>query len=248
MMRTTVLMNNIVRWLFAGVISIAVAYNATAGSFSISPLRVELGRGHNVEVVTIHNEEDAPLLIQAKILAWSQDNNEEQYADSKDLLVTPPVFQMAPKSDQIIRIALRHVDSADQELHYRLLLSEVPPAAPKDFVGLSVALRMSMPIFIAPANKVQPDLVWTSKWQADGSVQIEAFNQGKAHIQVSDFEVSFGASGDAKASVSRYVLPGSRIAWTLKPPANTDHKASLNIHGYSDHGEFRAAVGNAEVH
>ncbi len=241
-------MKNIVQWLCAGVIGIAVAQNATAGTFSISPLRIELDRKHTVEVLTVHNEEDAPLLIQAQVLAWSQEGNEEHYVDSKDLLVAPPVFQMAPKAEQIVRIALRHIENTDYELHYRLILSEVPPAAPKDFVGLSVALRMSIPIFIAPITAVHSDVLWTVKWQDDGSVQIEAFNQGKAHVQVTDFEVQFGTLGSAHANLSRYVLPGSHITWNLTPPAKADRQTALTIHGYSDQGEFNAAINNAEVH
>ena len=248
MMRTTVFVNNIVRWLCAGVISIAVAQNATAGTYSISPLRIELDRKHTIDVLTVHNDDAVALLIQAQIVAWSQDNNEEHYVDSKDLLVTPPIFKLAPKSDQIVRIALRHAEKADDELHYRLILTEVPQAAPKNFVGLSVALRMSIPVFIAPAVAVHPDVAWTAKWLNDGSVQIEAFNQGKMHLQINDFEAQFGAAGSVRANPSSYVLPGSRISWNLKPPANVDHQASINIHGYSDQGEFRAAVGNAEVH
>jgi fimbrial chaperone protein len=247
-MKTTVFMNNIARWLCAGVISIAVAQNATAGTFSISPLRIQLDRKHTIDVLTVHNDDDATLMIQAQIVAWSQDGNEEHYADSKDLLVTPPIFQLAPKSDQIVRIALRHIEKSDDELHYRLILTEVPQAAPKNFVGLSVALRMSIPVFITPDVAVHPDVVWTAKWLNDGNVQIEAFNQGKAHLQINDFEAQFGTTADVRANPSRYVLPGSRITWNLKPPANVDHQASIDIHGYSDQGEFRAAIGNAEIH
>jgi fimbrial chaperone protein len=240
-------MSSMLRWLYAGVIGIAVAHSATAGTFSISPMRIELDRKHSVEVLTIHNDEDAPLLVQAQIVAWTQENNEDKTAASKDLLVTPPVFQVPPKSEQIVRVALRHTEVADYELHYRLILSEVPPPKQENFVGLSVALRMSIPIFIAPEKSISPDLKWMATWQSNDLVQIEAINQGKAHLQVNDFEVQFGDSGSTHANVSRYVLPGSRIVWNIKPPANADRKAVLSIHGYSDQGEFHTAVGNAEI-
>src|SRR5690242_13964253 len=111
MMKATVLTKKWVWWLYAGVISIAVAGNATAGTFSISPLRIELDRKQSIGVLTIHNDEDAPLLIQTQIVAWSQQGNEDiSTVLSRDLLVTPPIIQLAPKSEQIVRIALRHVE------------------------------------------------------------------------------------------------------------------------------------------
>jgi len=247
-MNATVLTKKLLWWLCAGVISIAVAGNATAGTFSISPLRIELDRKHNIGVLTLHNEEDAPLLIQAQIVDWSQDNNEDiARVVSKDLLVTPTVIQVAPNSDQIVRVALRHVENSESELHYRLILSEVPQPKSEKFTGLSVALRMSIPIFIAPANKVQPDLVWNAKWQTDGSLKIEAFNQGKAHLQVTDFEILFADADKLHVNPARYVLPGSHVSWVVKPVASIDHHAALTIHGFSDQGEFRVAVSNVDA-
>ena len=248
MMKTTVLMKKWVWWLYAGVISIAVAGNATAGTFSISPLRIELDRKQNIGVLTIHNDEDAPLLIQADIVAWSQENNEDiSKVISKDLLVTPPVIQLAPKSDQIVRIALRHVELLDTELHYRLILNEVPAEKKGQFNGLSVALRMSIPIFIAPASSTHADVHWSAAWADDGSVQIVASNAGNAHLQVMDFDLQFGELQKVHVGPARYVLPGSRITWSVKPPADIDHHAALSIHGFSDQGEF-SAIANAEAH
>jgi fimbrial chaperone protein len=246
-MKAAVLMNSLVRWLSAGLMGIAVALPATAGTFSISPLRIELDRKQNIGVLTIHNDEDAPLLIQAQIVAWSQQNNEEIYLPSKDLLVTPPVIQLASKSDQIVRVALRHVELKDSELHYRLILNEVPPEKRENFNGLSVALRMSIPIFIKPGS-VSPDMKWTTTWSGDGSMIVEAYNAGTAHLQVTDFELQFGDAEKLRVNPSRYVLPGSRITWTVKPPATINRNAAITIHGFSDQGEFRVATSNADVH
>jgi fimbrial chaperone protein len=77
-------------------------------------------------VLTVHNEEDTPVLVQATVLAWQQVNGEDQLDATRDLLVTPPVFTLAPKSDQVLRVALRGQASAERELDYRLLLAEVP--------------------------------------------------------------------------------------------------------------------------
>ncbi|HVY21840.1 MAG TPA: molecular chaperone [Steroidobacteraceae bacterium] len=248
MTRTTVFKMFFSRWLFAGVLSIAVAVPATAGTFSISPLRIELDRKHSIGVLTIHNDEDAPLMIETQLVAWSQEGNEEKYLDTHDLLATPPIMQLAPKAEQIVRVAIRHVEASDSELHYRLILSEVPQKTDKNVNGLSVALRMNLPVFIAPAAAAHADLHWQAQWQKDGSLQITATNQGKAHLQIADFSIQFDGANAVHVNPSRYVLPGSTITWTVKPPASIDHHAAMTVHGMSDQGEFSAAVGNADTH
>jgi len=37
-------------------------------------------------------------------------------------------------------------------------------------------------------------------------------------------------------------LAGSRMVWTLKPPADADKHGPVAIHGRSDQGEFSADV------
>ncbi len=93
-----------------------------------------------------------------------------------------------------------------------------------------------------------PILTGRAQWLDDGSLQVNASNKGNAHIQISDFDVQFGDAHSTKVNPSRYVLPGSQITWTVKPPASIDHHLPISVHGFSDQGEFRAAVGNADLH
>jgi fimbrial chaperone protein len=224
----------------------AVAGNATAGTFSMSPLRVELDNKHRIGVLTIHNDEDTPLFVQAQMVAWTQEGNDDKTGDTTDLLVTPPVMQLAPNADQIIRVAIRHVDLKDAELQYRLILTEIPPPRKDGQQGLSVALRLSIPVFVTPDNSVHASIHWSAKWIDGEQLKIEAYNDGRAHLQITDFEYSFDGSGKQRVNPSRYVLPGSHISWTVKPDGS-NKSASINIHGFSDQGEFNATVEHVDA-
>lgn len=230
----------------AAFVSLAVASSATAGTFTISPIRVELHRGHGTEVLTVRNEEDKPLLLQARAVVWSQENGEERYLDTRDLLLTPPVFQLAPKAEQIVRVAFRGQADASREIQYRVILTEVPQPSAERFMGLNVALSMSIPVFVRPLAAAQPDMKWKARWLPDGSLRITAENLGAAHLQVFDFDVHSGSQVLSHAALSRYVLPGSEIVWTLSPRKDTQADkasgATLTIRGNSDQGEFHVTA------
>jgi fimbrial chaperone protein len=233
----------------AVLIAPAAAQIAAAGTFSISPVRVELSGQQRTEALTVRNEEvGKDVVVQAQALVWSQHDGQDVLAETRDLIVTPPVFTLAGGAQQIIRVAVRRAPDAKQELTYRLIVQEVPPEAPKNFTGLQVALRLSLPIFIAPQIRSAPDLVWRSAWQADGSLRVGVDNHGNAHAQITDFVVR-AKNSDAmlKNSVVKYVLPGGSANWVLQPSADTQQlnelrQAPLALRGSSDRGEIAAEL------
>jgi fimbrial chaperone protein len=155
--------------------------------------------------------------------------------------VTPPVLQLPGNGEQIVRVALRGQPERSQELAYRVVFEEVPQAAPAGFTGLRVALRLSVPIFIAPTlGKAHADLSWDLHALPDGRLEVAATNHGTAHSQVTDFEVQ--SSGPAlQSTTGKYVLPGSRVSWVLKTQPGLG-QGTYTIHGHSDQGEFSAEV------
>jgi len=226
----------------AGMLCAAAAGSAAAGSFSISPIRGDLGNAHRTEVFTLRNEDDAPVLIQVTAAAWSQESGEEQFHDTAELLTTPPVFKIGPRGEQIVRVALRRAVDPMRELSYRLFFQEVPQASTPTVNGLSVALRLSVPVFVGPARAANADLQWALREAADGSMRIEVSNRGSAHEHISDFDVQFDAAAAAHISLARYVLPGGRASWTFKPPSRAPDSGRILVHGYADAGEFSTEV------
>lgn len=229
------------RMAAAWMLYLAAASQAAAGNFSVSPIRIDLSGAQPTAVVTVHNNDAAPLLVQAATLSWTQPAGEESYADTKDILATPTVFTLPPDGDQIVRVALRRGADASKELAYRLMLSEVPQAASENFTGLRVALRLSLPIFVKPAAEARADVAWQGNRNADGTLTVSALNKGAAHVQITDFDLSFADQPDpTKVAVTRYVLPGNTVSWNVKVPATASKAPSARIHGFSSNGEFEA--------
>jgi fimbrial chaperone protein len=230
------------RSLAAALLSeLAATGTVAASTLNVAPVRVELNATQSTAVVTIHNSEDSPVVVQARPTAWSQRDERDQLDETHDVIVTPPLFTIPAKSDQVLRIALLRKPDPVRELDYRLVLSEVPPEVGPDFKGLRMALRITLPIFGAAQTRASPEVAWHHQWQPDGTLQIEATNSGTAHIQILDFDVQ---GGDPAAQVlhtdnARYLLPGSTARWQLHTAAGFPHTERIVLHGHSDAGDFK---------
>lgn len=220
--------------------AVALAGTAAASSLGVAPVRVELSSATNTAALTVRNQGDSPIVVQVRPTAWSQRDEQDQLDDTHELLATPPLFTVPAKGQQVVRIALQRKADASRELAYRLVLSEVPPEAGADATAVRIALRLTLPVFVAAQVRALPDLSWQHTWLPDGTLQIQAQNHGTAHIQILDFDAS-SADGRAKAlhtDTMRYLLPGSGANWLLHASGGTSAAPSILIHGHSDVGDF----------
>jgi fimbrial chaperone protein len=224
---------------------LAAADGAAAGALSVAPIRIELSPAKRTAVLTVRNQDDSPVVVQARPAAWSQVQGEDQLDDTGELLVTPPIFTIPPKGQQVLRIALRREPDPARELDYRLVLAEVPPAAAAETTGLRVALRITLPVFVAPQAHVAADLAWSHRWLADGALEIQAHNRGTAHIQILGFDVQSAgsAAGKLHTDTPHYLLPGTVERWELHGGDGAARDAQLIIQGHSDAGDFTVTSG-----
>jgi fimbrial chaperone protein len=225
------------------LLALAAGHAAVAGSFGIAPTRVELAAGHRIDVLTVHNQDVGPVQVQVRAFAWSQHDGNDQYEETHEVLVAPPVFELPPQAEQIVRLALRRDPDPARELSYRVVLQEVPQALPAGTSGLKVAVRLAIPVFVAPPQPVHAELVWRAHRLADGRLQIEAANRGGAHVQINQFDLELGdAVAPLPVRIVQYVLPGSEVSWIVTPRVSVSPEAGLQVHGSSDQGAFTAPV------
>ncbi|HXY97170.1 MAG TPA: fimbria/pilus periplasmic chaperone [Steroidobacteraceae bacterium] len=224
---------------------LAAARPAAASTLSVAPIRVELSSATRTAVITVRNQEDAAVVVQARPASWSQHEMQDQLDDTRDLLVTPPLFTVPPKGQQVLRIALLREPDPGRELDYRLVLSEGPSPTATESTGLRVALRITLPVFVSPVARAAPELAWSHSLLPDGTLEVAAHNRGSAHIQILDFEVqdaekSEHAGAPLRTEGARYLLPGSSAQWQLHPGAGQPPRAAgaLIIKGHSDAGDF----------
>jgi fimbrial chaperone protein len=223
---------------------IAAMSAAQAASFSVLPVRVELSAGQPIAALTVRNSGSEATVVQLETMQWTQPGGKDAYLPTHELLATPPIFTIQPGASQIVRVGLRRGVDAVQELGYRLFLQEVPAAPAPDFKGLKMILRMSVPVFVAPAaapGAVAGRLEWHAIAR-DGAMQLSVLNHAARHVVITHLELDAAANGKPvfQQDVQSYVLPGQVHEWTVDGGESTRTGASLHVHAASDAGAIAA--------
>lgn len=184
--------------------------HALAGSFGVSPIRVDFDRATRTAVVEVTNDDERKLSFQMKLVEWTQDAaGQDQYADSQDLIFFPPLFTVNPSEKRILRIGTKPgAVAGPREKTYRLFIEELPPPAdPAAGAQLRIALRFALPVFIAPVAP-QKKLVVESAVPRAGKAVLRLRNDGTQSVKLETLRLRRGAEMVGE-SQGWYVLAGA---------------------------------------
>jgi len=205
------------------VFSLLMAASATAlaGLFSVTPVRIFMTPRDRAVAITLTNEGDADVALQADIHAWTQSSQgEDQLALTEDMILSPPIIKLAPRARQVVRLALLRAPDASRQLTYRLIVREVPEATlPKDnTMEVPIALALSMPVFITPPaarHGVNCEVL-----RSGPGLQALCSNSGTAYAQVREISLKRNDAVVARFQGGQYLLPGTRrpMALTAEQP------------------------------
>ncbi len=223
-----------------------------AASLYVAPVRVVLTPSRPVASLTLgsgeeeeEEEEEAEVAVQAEVMAWSQENGQDIYQPTREVLVNPSIFRLSPGAQQIVRLGLQ-VPAADTERSYRIFFQQLPrdQALPRDGTRgaqLQTLLRLAAPIFVPPAGPSRQDAQWRlqraspSSATSGGSGHVLSLdNRGTDHLQLTQILVRReGGTELLRKNMSLYVLPGrsADVALDLPPLAPG---SSLQIDAASD--------------
>lgn len=232
------------RILAAGAIAAACccAAPAVAGIFSVTPVRIFMAPRDRATAVTITNEGDDELVMQADIYTWSQKpDGTDDLKLSDDLILSPPIIKIAGKSRQVVRLAMVSPPASGTQLTYRMILREIPEAhQPDKKVQLQIALAFSLPVFITPPA-AKRDLTCTIARSAPDAVSARCENHGGAYAQPRDLAL-LGSDGAKIAGLesAAYVLPGITRTYSIKASSGTIPSGAAKLAVNFDDGTSQA--------
>jgi fimbrial chaperone protein len=218
------------RWLTA--LLLAAAGSAYGASFSIRPVRIDLSAQEPTSAVTVANTGDEPVSVQLRVFSWRQEANEDRLDPTRELVATPPVFTVPVGESQIVRIGLRRPPQGAAQATFRAIFEEIPgPPPPSAGPALRINLRVSVPVFYAPAEDLKPALAWQFSREATGQLRLVVRNVGTASALLGDFAIATatGAAPVAEQKNFAYVLPGVERSFTINVPAADTNNTRLQL-------------------
>ena len=202
-------------------LGLAVPGWAQAGSFEVNPVGLTLSGTDSTGVVTVTNASDSLTVVQLQVVAWSQENGEDVYTPTRNVLATPPIFTVPVGGQQTVRLGLMTKPDAKLETAYRLFL-RAAACCPKNqgFRDCRCCCASASRVFAEPAVATAPELHWSARRLSATEISVEAANDGSAHVQIEKLKLSINAQVKPLAErLGGYVLPGTHSSWILKLPA-----------------------------
>ena len=190
-----------------------------AGVFTVTPVRIYMTPKDRAIAVTITNEGDEELVMQADLYLWRQKpGGQDDLTLTEDMFLSPPIIKLAPKSRQVVRLARLSTSNPTEQLTYRMIAREIPEAKPaKQDLQLQIALAFSMPVFITPTG-AKAKLDCTVEKVSTDKVKANCENTGNGYSHPTAFVLTRN-TGDKIASQDSggYLLPGIKRSFDLKP-------------------------------
>ena len=196
--------------------------SALASGLQVAPTTLTLQATQNADGLWLSNTGDTPISAQVRVYRWTQESGEDKETPSREVLVSPPMIQLAVNDRQLVRIIRTGAPPSEAEAAYRVVIDELPLPGSGPTKGVQFVLRYSVPVFMASADSAAgPQLSWKMRREGERTV-LEVANTGRVHAQLADlqFADARGKKTELHGGLLGYVLPGAQMRWQLKvPPA-----------------------------
>jgi fimbrial chaperone protein len=212
---------------------------AFAQQVLVSPLRVSFKTEQQSEIVSIRNTSNQTFTVQPKVMKWSQKDGKDVFEPTRDILVAPPIVDVAAGENQVIRIALKRPPESGKELTYRLFLQQVVAPQKQSSAALAFSWNLSLPVFVTTADSsTVASLKWTGSVSGK-TMTLTAVNSGSMHVQVKKLRVESSA-GVSQSEQMFYLLPAQQLNLAVPIPAGMGK--SVVLVADTDAGEMKQEV------
>lgn len=206
-------------------------------SLRVAPVLVDLSAPTAASSVRISNDAKRPISVQVRIFKWSQNNGIDTYTPATDVAVSPPISQLKPGGENMVRVVRTSKRPVKAEESYRLIVDELPGAAKKQSRTINFVVRHSIPVFFSPPENEGANVAWIAQPKS-GGYQITARNTGDKRMRISDLAVK-GKGGNSVAQhkgLVGYVLGNSSASWFIPGTGGNRGGGSLMISAQSEAG------------
>jgi fimbrial chaperone protein len=122
---------------------------AQAASLRVAPISLDLPSGTSASVVRVWNDDSAPVQVQIRVFKWTQRNGQDVLEPTRDVVASPPMTQLAPGTENLIRVVRTSTTPVNGRESYRLLIDQLPDPGQARPGTVSVLVRHAIPLYFA---------------------------------------------------------------------------------------------------
>lgn len=206
-----------------------VSLAASAADVAVWPINPRLNAGQSsISIWVKNNDQKRPVVLQARVQAWSQHQGEDHLDSQNAIVVSPAMVTLAPGAQQLLRIVNRAgaVAEATAERSYRVFIDEIPSTdGGKSQAALSFQVRYSLPLFLGGQD---PLSMKPEQWRtftnglryelvAGANPQLRVHNRSDRHVRLSRLKWRDDKRQETPLveGLLGYVLPGQSRAWPI---------------------------------
>jgi len=86
------------RAAFGIILLVMGASVVSAATIGVSPVRATLSANQKIEAITVRNNGTEPMSMQLEVMNWSQQDGNDVFTPTRELLVNPPIFTVPPEN------------------------------------------------------------------------------------------------------------------------------------------------------
>lgn len=212
-----------------------ITLSSVAATLQVYPVNIDFKKNEKVKAVYVSNAGNSAINAQIRVYQWEQKNNKNTLSETKNIITSPPITDIPPAQQQLIRIILSSINDNGKEQAYRLVIDELPGSEdPENDGAVKFLLRYSLPVFIhtpeEPIDYKKIDIHINNHTQP---ATLQVRNSNSQHIKLSDVAViASGKEHIINKGLLGYVLAGSQMQWPVPgtPSSGQTLKVTINEH------------------
>lgn len=227
-----------------GVLAVALIFFSglvAADGLAVNPIRLELEPGQRTGSLNITNDSNETKVLQVTAKRWTQQGDESVYEPATDVIATPVLFRIPPKSRQLVRVGFVQLpEQITEERTYRIYLTEVPEGE-KTGNHVRFLLRLGIPLFLPPRDS-HDQLAWHLLPQGEGILKLSVANKGNRHVRLQGIQLHDRQGMIAEHSSLDYLLSGSSRSWLLTPQRALTSSQAITVKAQSGRGLLESEI------
>jgi fimbrial chaperone protein len=216
--------------------------HSIAAQLRVEPVVLELNAPAAAAALSLRNDEDNEVVVQTRVMRWSQADGKETLEPTTDVVASPPTVKMAPRSDYVVRVVRVSKRPVRGEESYRVVVDQLPNARRQPARAVNLLIRHSIPVFFRNPQLSASNVAWSLANEGDKLV-ITANNTGDERLRIASLRLrdAAGTTISFGNGLVGYALGRSSMSWIAPShPRGFGANGSVSITAETDKGPINA--------